>query len=470
MEEGETTNFSDGLEAKSILEKQENQLANKKIKTDFRLRRRYFLREFTHRFLKLNIYTKFDDFFAIPTISSFENEKLFNEQIVILLESLTSNKKHEELGLSLLDLELAKDIVALEEQEDFTPVYITQEENKKFSRQELKNKIVSALVGEYVTGEALRYVILHLQEHNLDAKKLKSLLNEVYTSKNNATYHGRFAIEIHHLLSRVMDTNLSSIHFMVELNDKQKVEVLKDTISNFNQADKVTLNENILLDFDISDKNFSDEFNGDEIQGILDSLYERAIQEEDYTDEDTPSKQVYQGIDNFLDDDILMMNFQLHIEKDFAFQYTIPKCASKTIEEATLFHFTKGVLEGIALLVITNILLRSTNKRRDRVLKKITKYASNSKPSYQQPLKVLHNLADFNKHKKIMFIVCIAHELCLSKSTAYKLSKELGMNSYSTFHKHFDEFYEIFFPNHKYLSRYSNRDNQEEDLIVGTSF
>jgi len=151
-----------------------------------------------------------------------------------------------------LDVELAKDIVALQGREKFSPTYITQIEYEQYDRAQLKNKIASILIGEYIAGEALRYVVLHLQEHNLDSKKTKELLDGISTYKKIDTYHGKFAIEIHHLLGFVANADLENIYFFDELDNYKKDLVLKNTIAHFTNADRVTLEKEILLDFDIS--------------------------------------------------------------------------------------------------------------------------------------------------------------------------------------------------------------------------
>ena len=424
------------IKTKSELEREKK----KKDKEKFNLTRRLFLRKYTHDFLAFDIYTKFNDFFGITVIRSFD-EGSFNQVIGFFLEEIMSLTKNIEHNHALLDLELAKDILRLND--NLPTEYIIKEEIAEYEVYQLKNKIASILLGQFVLAESYRCVIEILKDSKLTADILVKSAATFEQELSVNTNYGKFSIGVRQLLIDVINSNIDEVYFFDDVSSEhEKLEILNNTMTIFNQIDKVILDDTLLDDFEITKEAFHRKFNDIYAQNILDKLYENL----------TCSTH---ELHRLIKADVLVLNSAISEEsKSGVFIFSKKSDVSK-IETASLYYFLRGVLNGFPAVIFAEVLMdggmNKDKSRRLRVLKKLDKYEADAKLSYLLPLRLLRLLIDHHKHKNIIFMVYIAKELCLNKAEAWKLSEALGLNSRKTFYKHFNDFYEVIYPNYQHI-------------------
>jgi len=442
---------------------------NKKIKDRFYLKRKYSLREYSQHFLSLEIYQKFNDFFYIQTLVSFSDIEAFDGTLNIFYSNILSKKIHPIHGVSLLDFEIAKQINFLNalEQENLKKIkYFTKDEYENFTFLKLKEKIAHALVDEFISAEAIRYIVLTLQNHNLRESSFNKIVAEIekFTDKN--TNHSIYASKILYQLNQIRNMIIDQVVFFDDLSYDDTDIVLQNTMTNFEQADRIILDDTLLKDIGITTELYMEKFNSDSIQNIIDKLYDNIVTREKIKDN---KKENTDGINAFIKADILNINFQIYEKDTSTFSFVIDKNRVQNMGNASLHFFTKGVLDGLALITFTEILMSFNSSKKARILKKIDAYIDGAKYSYLEHLKMIRYLVQENSHKHILLLVCIAYQLSLTRTESWKLSEILGFNNKTTFYKYFDTYYKILYPNYKYLEEISNF-KKDEELKIGITF
>lgn len=248
----------------------------------FDLKRKYFLRECTHRFLSLDIYQRFTDFFIVPTLflSTDIDIDIFNENIKIFLDNIKSNKLHSGFQQPLLELELAKNILYLttKDKKDLLKIdYITFEEYNTLTTLELKDKIASSLLHEYLNAETIRYVSLTLKDHNLTKQSFQNIISDVETYITNSTAHGLYSRETLKLLRAIQNTSIDDVAFFTDLPKDEKNVVIENTVAIFEKADNVILDDTLLKVLGINKEIYSSTMQDDNIQKIITKLFENTI-------------------------------------------------------------------------------------------------------------------------------------------------------------------------------------------------
>ena len=352
--------------------------------------------------------------------------------------SIFSHEKAGEANCSLLDQELGKDLMRIQFGE--TPEYISADIEKDDldarTIDKLKKEIAGCLVEDFFEAEAYRYLIEVLKDDNFTFDDLTKLADEFLVATKLRSGYKFFSKEVSKLLKDVIEAYFIEGYFYDEIVDKEeKLNILTNTSTNFNQIDRVELDETLLKDLEISKEKFQEVFDSKPIQESLDKLC-KALSNVD--------------TGRFAIADTLFYDFTLLDERSKG-SIEIKYCAFENTKEASLLYFTKGVLDAIVVLVIVQVLMEKNHDVKSRVLNRLTKYEQHAKQAYLPAIKYLKFFVDRNANHNIVLLVYIARALCLSKVEAKDLSQELGLNHKGRLLERFDDFYEAISPNYKYI-------------------
>ncbi|MFA6138736.1 MAG: hypothetical protein WC667_11695 [Sulfurimonas sp.] len=369
-------------------------------KANFALRSKLFLRLFTDVFLSFDIYNKFDGHFEILLVNPI-NEVNLNTNVKSFYTSIKA--------INLCGTTLPYKII-LKDCEDL------------------------------IRAEAYRYAINILQNTSSTLKTLNSLVRKFKPYSKQKTIFGVFSTTLNELLSDVINWKKDKEYIFNDIsNEDDKLTVIKNTIQNFEQLDLMTLNQELVADFEITNEEFSDVFLGSEIGDILVGISEKA--EENYVN-------LYQ----ILKYDFMVENFQAFKKEDNDYALISDRSQITNISKLSLYHFSQGVIDGLTMLVLIEIFYKREKDSKDNKSKNIIHYLEKCKSKANvEFVEYLEYLVFNNKFKKITFLVYISRALCLTRREAFKLSEALGFGKETTFSEHYDYIYSNLFKNHFYI-------------------
>ncbi len=390
--------------------------------------------------LGMEILDGFDLTFQDECKEAFESLKGLDRQSILDIFDKCKNKYVK--SYNLVEREVLHECLSWSVQEDFLypPRYSDSKiEWEAFTTTEKVRKVFQLLVNSYVFAETLRYLIISLQDLKFNESHFDKFVEGIKWYKENTDNVIKFTTEKLYLnLIKVQDADLESIYFFSDIEDKEKKEkILSNTVMNFEKIDDVILDKTLLKDLNITEEEFKKVFKGDRMQKFIENLYDKITN--------------FGTSNTYLQDDELQFEFQIHPEGVEATNTFVEKSEIKDFESASLKYLTKGVLDGLTWLAILEIFMLHKRRKRKRVLAKIEKYTATARNSYTDHLNNFSQLIQYNAHRNVVFIVTITRYLGLSKAQAWKLSESLGLNKYQTFMQHYDEIYELLYPNYKYI-------------------
>lgn len=440
-QEKENTAWEQAEESKLI---EESLVKNARWAKSFPPRRRFFLRQYTHIFLNLEIYTKFSDFFELVVSPSF-SESAFNSVFESFYFNISSEKINLNYGLSLLEVEIERDVFCIDNR--LPTEYFSKDDIENLETAELKNKILMRIFEEFLEAESYRCVVSILKDHELTLQYLTTLAEGFKERALQKTNYGIFSKKVHEKLIEAISSELNEVYFYNQVeDDSKKMIILENTVANFKHLDRVTLDETLLRDLEITNEAFTLKFNEDYINAKFKVIFDNI-------------KMHWHDIHETIKADVLVLDFHL-LEDGGCRNYRSKKRSDvKDIENASLNYFTLGMLDGLTAVIISEIFMDKDEKenksRKLKILKNLEKYTCEEEYINHFPsslLALLRLLVEHHKNRHIILMVYIAHELCLSRLEAWNLSQVLGLNSRNTFNLHFNDFYSVIYPNYKYIT------------------
>lgn len=416
-------------------------------------RRRFFLRQYTHIFLKLEIYTKFSDFFELVVPPSFD-EIAFNSAFENFYFSISSERKNINYGLSFLDVEIERDVFCIDNR--LSTEYFSKDEIENIGTTELKNKILMRIFENFLEAESYRCVVGILKDYKLTLQYLTKFVEEFKARSIQKTIYGIFSQKVHEKLIEVISSELDEVYFYDQVeDDSEKMIILENTVLNFKHLDRVTLDETLLRDLEITNETFTLKFNEEYINAKFKVIFDNL-------------KMHSHVIHETIKADVLVLDFNLLEDYDHTGYMLIGRSSVKSIENASLNYFTHGMLDGLTAVIISEIFMdkgeKENKSRKLKILKNLEKYTCEEEYINHFPsslLALLRLLVEHHKNRHIVLMVYIAHELCLSRLEAWNLSQVLGLNSRDTFNLYFNDFYTVIHPNYKYIM-----DTQHKPLLT----
>ncbi|MCK5111170.1 MAG: hypothetical protein KAQ94_06585 [Arcobacteraceae bacterium] len=411
---------------------------------EFDVIRSYFKRKYTHKFIDFKIYNISKDFYIYKHIED-TNYESFKKSMGQLLTNFCTYDLSYGLGLkhTLLDIvllgELSNIKLNLDTEKYKQPLYITSKETKKYTKEQLKNKIMGMIAGEYIIADAYRFIIkfiINNKTKELYTKEIEALL-KLRIKHLKDKYYTEFLDILISLLKPIILLNYNDMYFYDSFDKNKKEEIINNTQDNISKLDEeVILDQTLLLDLGMSTNNFIDAFDSDYIQNII-------------------LKQVFVNIPALIDfksfsSDTVISDFKF--KKNEIYNISIVE-SFKDLKQnnLSLYNLTKALIESLSILTIIRTISLQKSEKKKRILDKIDAYTKNAKYSYLNHLHLIRYFIDHKAENKYIFVVYLSHYLGLSKSQAVELSTLFHMNNKGKVYKKFEEIQNIIFPNYKFL-------------------
>jgi len=417
---------------------------------DFKLIRHYIKRKITHKFIDMDIYSRFSNFFEYKHIkdTTFESfSEMMNFLSEILFKKNYYNTYENKLipGTCLLECLLNKDLCNMQLELDTTkyypPKYIEKKDLGQRTTEELKNKIRGMIAGEYIEADAYRLAIDFIEKNKnkeLYLEEIKSLKNLVNKFKKYNYYVG-FLSFIIGLLEDVININNSKFYFYGKIKDAEvSNNIFKNILDTISQLDKhIKIDQTLLNDIGITQEDFKKAFNSDDFKEIIhNKIFDNINDLKDFKGFD--SNILISNLKfNDNEDKIKIVNDSRHINKN----------------DLSLLCFTEALIESINYLLLIKIIGQQHSSKKKRIIEKIDNYTYTAKFSYLQLLRQIRYFAENKPKANYIFIIFLSHYLDLSKAQAQVLSEKFHMLNKDTHYKVFDSIRENIFYNYRFLKK-----------------